>query len=108
MSDNPSPKQNEPGDFSKLDDKIHSLFEDQDVPDKRLLEILTSDDDVVTWVLGGHLVIEELLFSAIAVHCLHTDFLKKANLKFSQLIPLFRPLKIFQCWKNQTGNVSQV
>jgi hypothetical protein len=43
-------------------------------------------------VLRGHLVIEELLYTAIAAHCQEPDLLKDANLKYSQLIPLFRSL----------------
>jgi hypothetical protein len=62
------------------------------IPLLQLFEILTSDDDVVTLVLRGHLVIEELLYTAIAAHCQEPDLLKDANLKYSQLIPLFRSL----------------
>jgi hypothetical protein len=39
------------------------------IPLLQLFEILTSDDDVVTLVLRSHLVIEELLYTAIAAHC---------------------------------------
>ncbi len=92
MSD-PSSKQTPPKDSSKFRSTLHSLFEEREVRDKRLFELLTSDDDLVTLVLRGHLVIEELLFSAIAAHCNDPEFLKKANLKFSQLIPLFRALE---------------
>ena len=89
----PSSNQTNADDLSKFKDTIHSCFDNRDARDKRLFEILTSDDDVVTLVLRGHLVIEELLFTAIAAHCQDSKFLKDANLKFSQLIPLFRAIE---------------
>ncbi len=93
MESSSSANQPDSDDLSAFDASIQSHFNNRDIRDKRLFEILTSEDDLVTLILRGHLVFEELLFSAIAAHCVEPERLKDARLKFSQLIPLFRSLE---------------
>jgi len=105
MDPSPKVKQTESEDLSNFDDTLQSLFESRDVRDKRLFKILTSDDDLVTLVLRGHLVIEELLFAAIAAHCQEPDLLQDAHLKFSQLIPLIRSLEKMPLMKEKDWEI---
>ena len=58
--------------------RISALFRGRQQRDKRFLEILLSDDDMIAVVLRGHLVVEELLFSAIAAHCQEPEKLRSA------------------------------
>jgi|GEM_PF-4479750 hypothetical protein len=58
-----------------------------------LSQILTTEDDLISIVLRGHLVLEELLFSAVAAHCPNAEYLKMANLRFPQLVAMLRALE---------------
>ena len=71
-------------------DRIHSSLDERD---KRLAEILAAEDDLISLVLRGHLVMEELLFSAVAAHCQNAAHLKAANLRFPQVVALLRALE---------------
>lgn len=61
--------------------------------DKQLLSLLTSSDDVITIVLRGHLIVEELLFAAVGAHCQDQEQLKAAKLRFPQLVSILRALE---------------
>lgn len=69
----------EPEDLPAFESTLRSIFESREIRDKRLFELLKSEDDLVSVVLRSHLVIEELLFSAIAAHCEEPDRLRDAH-----------------------------
>lgn len=73
--------------------KLKRLFSSGEERSKRLAEILKSEDDLTSIVLRGHLVLEELVFTAVAAHCVNPDYLKKANLRFPQLLAMLRALE---------------
>lgn len=73
--------------------RLDRLWASREERDSRLSEILKSEDDLISIVLRGHLVVEELLYSAVAAHCVTPDYLSKANLRFRQLMALLRALE---------------
>jgi hypothetical protein len=73
-------------------DKLERIHASRAERDKRLAEILAAEDDLISLVLRGHLVMEELLFSAVAAHCPNAAHLKAANLRFPQVVALLRAL----------------
>ena len=79
--------------MSNFKGEIGKLFKDREARDKRLAEILGEDSDVITLVLRGHLVIEELLFAAVSAHCQDPEHLKNARLRFPQLVSVLRALE---------------
>jgi len=74
-------------------DRLNCLWSSREERDQRLSQILKTEDDLISIVLRGHLVIEELLYSAIAAHCPTPAYLSKANLRFPQLMALLRALQ---------------
>ncbi len=61
--------------------------------DARLGEILKNDDDLISLVLRGHLVAEEVLYAAVAAHCPRPEHLSSARLRFPQLVSLLQSLE---------------
>lgn len=78
--------------MSELDATVKSLIERHQKRDGQLLSLLKAPDDLTSLVLRGHLVVEELLFSAIAMHCADPTYLKDAKLRFPQMAALLRAL----------------
>jgi hypothetical protein len=74
-------------------DKIHRIFESHEKRSDELFELLKQEDDTVSVVLRGHLVLEQLLFAAIAAHCPNPAALQGARLRFIQLLPLLEALQ---------------
>jgi hypothetical protein len=58
-----------------------------------LEDLLEPNDDLTIVVLRGHLVLEELLFTAVSSHCREPEHLKLARLRFPQLVSLLRALE---------------
>jgi hypothetical protein len=79
--------------LTDFESKLKALFSQREQRDDRLLDILRSDDDLISVVLRGHLVVEELLLSAIAAHCQEPEHLGSVQLRFPQLIALLRSLQ---------------
>jgi|SRR2546427_3075843 len=73
--------------------RLDRLWASRQEQDQHLSQILKTEDDFISIVLRGHLVLEELLYSAIAAHCPASDYLRKANLRFPQLVALLRALE---------------
>lgn len=77
----------------KMPPKLEELSSKREEREKRLIKILTTNDDLVTTVLRGHLIIEESLYATVAAHCQSPDRLKSVQLRFPQLVNLLRSLE---------------
>jgi hypothetical protein len=77
----------------EFDAKLKALFADHKQRDDRLFEIFRKEDDLVSVVLRGHLVVEKLLFSAVAAHCVYPRELDSVQFRFPQLVALIRALQ---------------
>lgn len=72
---------------------IAPVLDARDERDKQLSSLLESSNDLITIVLRGHLVVEELLFAAVGAHCQDQEQLKAARLRFPQLVSILRALE---------------
>lgn len=81
------------GDMAEFESRLKAVFEAREGRGQRFNQILRTPDDLVSLVLRGHLVVEELLFAAISVHCQESEHLKTARLRFPQLVALLRALE---------------
>lgn len=75
------------------DSKFDVIFSAGDARSDRLRTFLTAPEDLISLVLRGHLVIEELLFTACSAYCRDAEHLKHARLRFPQLVSLLRALE---------------
>ena len=80
-------------DLDEFEQKVRAIFDRRGERDGELFQILESPDDVVSIVLRGHLVIEELLFTAIAAYCMDVEQLRRAKLRFPQMIAVLRAIQ---------------
>ena len=79
--------------MAEFKSRLKSIFGAREERGQRFHEILRTPDDLVSLVLRGHLVVEELLFAAVSAHCQETEHLKIARLRFPQLVALLRALE---------------
>ena len=79
--------------MAEFESSLKSIFGAREERSQRFLEILRTPDDLVSLVLRGHLVVEELLFAAVSAHCQEPEHLKTARLRFPQLVALLRALE---------------
>jgi hypothetical protein len=57
------------------------------------LQALKGQQDLLGLILKGHLVVEDMLRRALALHCVEADHLKGTRFKFGQLVSLLRALQ---------------
>lgn len=79
--------------MSDFDSRIKAIFDAGEDRGQRLQLLLSTPDDLISLVLRGHLIIEELLFTAVAAHCRDPEHLDSARLRFPQLVSLLRALE---------------
>jgi len=60
---------------------------------KAFARLLYDSGDLVSTILRGHLIVEELLFSYVSIHCEDVAHLKNARLRFPQLVAMVRALE---------------
>jgi hypothetical protein len=83
-----------------LQAKLSAISAAGKLRDKQYSAILRSDDEIIALVLRAHLIMEELLFAAVAVYCPTPKYLQDAQLRFPQLAALVRALakQPFDSW----------
>jgi hypothetical protein len=79
--------------MNNQDSRIDAIFSAGDARSEKLRAFLVGPEDLISLVLRGHLVLEELLFAACAAYCRDAEQLKNARLRFPQLVSLLRALE---------------
>jgi len=72
--------------------KLNAISDARKLQDEQYSVLLRSDDDIISLVLRAHLIMEELLFAAIAAHCPTPEHLQNIQFRFPQLVALVRAL----------------
>ena len=78
--------------MAEFDAKKAEFVKAADQRADRYHSLLEQESDLVSIVLRGHLVFEEVLFRIVQTHCANPDRLEDARLRFPQLIALVRSL----------------
>lgn len=78
--------------MAKFSSDIAHLFEESERRGERYLSLLRREGDLVSVVLRGHLIMEELLYRTVQSHCESPEHLDEARLRFPQLVALAKSL----------------
>lgn len=78
---------------TKFESELGGTFEEFAKRGESYLSLLQREGDLVSVVLRGHLVIEELLYYVIQSHFPSPEHLDSARLRFPQLVALARSLE---------------
>jgi len=77
----------------EFESKINDIFNAGQLRSEKLISLLSTPDDLISLVPRGHLVLEELLFTACSAYCQDPSHLKAGRLRFPQLVSLLRALE---------------